>query len=136
MSKLSDSLKAELMRRIRQDMLPLNKWNPKTWMTTTFGLFYGPDVIVIHRLVGECVDNVLKGFNEKMTNASWARLQAFVNAADTPETALPDMERSALVTEPRFTSFELFLATKPAKKKPAKKKAHAKKVKKESPKNG
>lgn len=128
MSQLTDDLKNELKRRIRQDMEPLNKWSEALWAKITFGDYYGktPEKLeVIHRVVGECIDNVLLPRNRRMTKESWGALQDDIDGSDTGESALPDMEEAALVTEerPADDAFEPLETGKPTTKPKGKKKA-------------
>jgi len=103
-----DDLKTELKNRIRRDMEPFGKWNEKLWAKIVFGDYYGKSPMqlqTIYQVVGETVDNVLKP-KWRMTRDSWEGLKSAIDAADTAETALPDMEEAALVGEPRPKSFK------------------------------
>jgi hypothetical protein len=99
---LMDELKDELRSRIQSDMSPLGKWSPALWAKITFGDYYGKSEIqieIIRRVVGETVDNVVGRKGWRMTADSWADLQSDIDATDTAETALPDMEEAALAVE-------------------------------------
>lgn len=124
---LGDDLKAELKRKIENDMSPLGKWNASLWMKITFGDYYGKSalqLVTIHRVVGGCVNKVLAriepGF--QMSVDSWAGLQSAIDAADTAETALPDMEDAAMNSEPLGAEGSKMAAAKPGSSKAAKKK--------------
>lgn len=109
---LSEDLKGELKNRIKNDMEPFGKWNDKLWTKITFGDYYGktPEKLpIIHRVVGETVDNVLKKDNWQMTADSWNGLRNAVDGTDTAETALPDMEEAAAVVESRSEGGEFIL---------------------------
>lgn len=101
---LLKELKKELAERIKTDMTPFDKWNAQLWAKITFGDYYGKSpeqLVVIHRVVGETVDNVLSKTNFQMTIDSWNGLRNAVDGTDTAETALPDMEDAGLNCEPR-----------------------------------
>ena len=109
---LPEDLKVELKSRIKNDMEPFGKWNDKLWAKITFGDYYGktPEKLpVIHRVVGETVDNTLKKDNWQMTTESWEGLKNAVDGTDTAETALPDMEEAAAVVEHRKAGGEFVL---------------------------
>lgn len=139
MSLLED-LKNELKNRIKNDMEPFGKWNAQLWTKITFGDYYGktPErLLVIHRVVGETVDNLLMKDKLQMTANSWNGLKNAIDSSDTAETALPDMEEAAAVVEPRNNSNDFFLglvgAAKSAEKFTKKpKNGKAKKEKKQS----
>lgn len=99
---LMDDLKKALAERIKTDMTPFGKWNEALWAGIPFGDYYGKTEIhreTIRRVVGETVDNVIGKTGWRMTAASWADLQGDVDASDTAETALPDMELAAKIAE-------------------------------------
>jgi len=142
MSLLED-IKLELKNRIKNDMEPEGKWNAQLWTKITFGDYYGktPERLpIIHRVVGETVDNILAKDNLQMTTNSWNGLKNAVDGSDTAETALPDMEEAAAVVEPR-TGENLFFefiaapvfepAAAPEKPKKSARKPKSKKTKKE-----
>ena len=97
---LSDNLKAELKAQIRRDMEPHGKWNEARWTKTKFGDYYGKSamqLVTIHQMAGSVVNRVLARIEDgfQMTPNSWAGLQEAIDATDTAETALPDMEDAA-----------------------------------------
>jgi hypothetical protein len=99
---LTEDLKQELSIRIEADMAPVGKWNAHLWAKIPFGDYYGKSnlqVEIVRRVVGETVDNVVGRSGWRMTAASWQDLQNDIDATDTAETALPDMEDAALVVE-------------------------------------
>ena len=99
---LFEDLKDELRARIQDDMTPLGKWSPALWSKITFGDYYGKSALqleIIRRVVGETVDNVVGRSGWRMTADSWADLQGDIDATDTAETALPDMEEAGLAVE-------------------------------------
>ena len=101
---LGKELKTEFGRRIERDMTPYGKWNAALWSKIAFGDYYGKapeQIVVIHRVVGEVVDNILRRLNLQMTADSWNGLRSMIDATDTAETALPDMEAAATNYEPR-----------------------------------
>ena len=102
---LSDNLKAELKAQIQRDMEPLGKWSEALWTKIKFGDYYGKSamqLVTIHQMAGSVVNRVLAriepGF--QMTANSWAGLQEAIDANDTPETALLDMDDAAGNSEP------------------------------------
>ncbi|HXI23847.1 MAG TPA: hypothetical protein VNG71_08220 [Pyrinomonadaceae bacterium] len=99
---LIEDLKKALADRIQTDMTKFGKWNPALWAKIPFGDYYGksePQREIIRRVVGETVDNVVGKTGWRMTADSWADLQGDIDASDTAETALPDMEEAALAVE-------------------------------------
>lgn len=117
---LMDDLKKELGKRIEADMTKEGKWNAKLWAKIPFGDYYGKSVLqveIIRRVVGESVDNVVGRTGWRMTAASWQDLQNDIDATDTAETALPDMEDAALVVE-KIPASGSSLVTQASKKSP------------------
>lgn len=128
---LADDLKTELKNRIKVDMTPFGKWNETLWTKITFGDYYGKSEVqieTIRRVVGETVDNVIRPGGWRMTIDSWNDLQGDIDATDTAETALPDMEEAASVVEPIPQGGASHLVA--ASRKAGSKKSSAKKKKK------
>lgn len=99
-----DEIRAELKKRIQYDMEPQQKWAEKLWTKISYGDYYGKSVErrpIILRVIGETVDKVLKPRNLQMTASSWVELQNAIEASDTPETSLIDMDEAAADNEPR-----------------------------------